>query len=125
MQHALWAEATTVGNQMPESEVASLFVQSLNEVIDLHESRLTVALHQRMPAPILLTLCFVSLLSIGLVGYSAGLTRWRSPFPTAALVLAVSSVVVLIVELDRPLGSRLFRVSETAMQDTQERMRER
>src|SRR6184192_2020185 len=35
-QQQLWAEAETVGQKNPNSIVAGLFVQSLNEVIDLH-----------------------------------------------------------------------------------------
>lgn len=125
IQRALWHEAATAMTRHAESEAVSLFVQSLNEMIDLHESRVTIALHQRMPTPILATLYVVSLLSIAVVGFSAGLSRWRSLFPTAALVIAVSSVVVLIVELDRPLSSRMFRISQSAMQDVQEAIAER
>lgn len=117
----LWAEAVLVGERYPESEMVSLFMRSLNEVIDLHESRITVALHQRLPTPILLTLYVVSILSMAVLGYGAGLSRTRTLLPTTALVVAVSAVVVLIVELDRPMG-RLIEVNQAALVDVREAM---
>jgi hypothetical protein len=121
----LWKEAAEAGREAPDSEMLALFVESMNEVIDLHESRVTVALYQRTPAPILITLCLVSLLSLGAVGFSAGLTRWRSLLPNSVLALAVSSVFTLIVELDRPFANRLFRVNQAAMHDVQREIGER
>jgi len=49
IQQQLWAEAETVGQKNPNSIVAGLFVQSLNEVIDLHPKRLQAALWSRIP----------------------------------------------------------------------------
>lgn len=116
---ALWREATTVAEAHPESEVVSIFVRSLNDVIDLHEARVTVALHQRLPLPILSTLLAIALLSALAIGFGSGLDRRRLPLATLALLLAVASVVVLIVELDQP-GSAIFRVNQSAMRDTLE-----
>lgn len=119
LHRGLWKEATETAKAHPDSEVVALFLASLNEVIDLHESRVTVALYQRLPRPILWTLYVVSILSMGLLGYGAGIGRWRSPFATVALTISVASVIVLIVELDRP-GGRLFRVNQHALEDLRE-----
>ena len=39
IQQKVWTEAETVGNKNPNSIVVGLFVQSLNEMIDLHAKR--------------------------------------------------------------------------------------
>lgn len=114
----MWAEMVDVAKEHPTSELVGRFQEALNAVIDLHQSRVTVSLYQRLPRPILLTLYFVSLLGLMVLGYGLGLARSRSMLASVVLILAVSSVVVVIVELDRP-GARIFRVNQQAMADVQ------
>lgn len=116
---AMWTEAVAVAGRYPESEVVGVFLIALNEVIDLHQSRVTVGLHQSLPRPILTTITLVALLAMGVLGYSSGLSRARSFVPTTAVIVAIAFVVVLIIELDRP-GGRLFEISQAAMDDTRE-----
>lgn len=115
----LWREAVTVAKAHPDSEVVGRFLEALNAVIDLHTTRVTVSLYQHLPDAIFNILVVVSLLAMVILGYGAGLGRWRSPLPTAALVVAIASVIVLIHQLDTP-GTRLFRISQYAMEDVQE-----
>ncbi|MBX3159462.1 MAG: hypothetical protein KF773_26055 [Deltaproteobacteria bacterium] len=122
LQNALWSEATAASVANPQSLPVSNFVVTLNPMFDLRESRITVALHQRLPPTILLMLYTTAVLSIGVFGYSTGLSRTRSLMPTAAVVLAITAVVALIVDLDNP-GSRLFAISQSALRDVQESMR--
>jgi len=56
IQGQLWSAATAVGLQHPDSIVVGLFVQSLNEVIDLHAKRVTAGLRNRIPGAIWMTL---------------------------------------------------------------------
>lgn len=121
LHEALWVEAKQVAAQQPESEIIALFVQSLNDVIDLHEERVAVGVYHRLPTAILATLYAVALLTMGVLGYSAGLAYLRSPLPTAAVVTAIAIVISLIVELDRP-WQRLFTVSEQSLADVLETM---
>lgn len=117
----MWAEATAVARAHPTSEIVGLFVASLNDVIDLHTSRQTVALHQRMPRAILDILLVVSVLATSIVGFGAGLAGWRSSVPTFALVLAIAAVTMMIMELDVP-GNRMFRVNQWAIENVFESM---
>lgn len=121
LQRLLWNEATEVATANPGSLPVSNFVLSLNDTIDLQESRVTVALHQRLPGTIVLTLYTIAALAIGVLGFVAGLGRTRSIVPTIALVVAISAVVSLIIDLDNP-GSRLIRVNQSAMMDLRESM---
>lgn len=124
IQGDLWDEAVRVGRAHPESMVMPLFVESLDQILDLHESRVTVGLYQRLPTPILTMLYTLSVLTISLIGWSSGLTRRRVLTPTVAMILAISAVIMLIIELDRPTGT-LFQVSTRAMEDVQRMLMQR
>lgn len=117
----LWREATALGQAAPRSQMVALFVSSLNQVIDLHTSRVTIVLHQRFPRPIFNMLFIVALLAMMVLGYAGGVCGRRAPMPTSAVILAISSVFALINALDAP-GSGLFRVNQWAMEDLQRMM---
>ena len=95
-----------------------MFVQSLNELIDLHTKRLTTALEYRVPASILVMLGAVSMLSMGVLGYHFGLAGSRNFTPSLILVLVFSAVLLLIIELDRP-QQRHVSISKQALLDLQ------
>jgi hypothetical protein len=119
----LWREAELVGRAHPSSKMVALFIESLNELIDLHTSRVSVVLHQRLPAAIFRMLLTVSLLALLVLGYASGLVALREPVTMAALVVCVASVVVMIRELDIP-GASLFRVDQWALEDVRRSMTE-
>jgi hypothetical protein len=114
----LWANATAVAHASPDSPIAALLILSLNNMIDLHEARVTVALYQRIPPAIFVCLYFVAVLAMGMVGIRAGLDRVRGVGAATLLVASVMCVMGLIAALDRP-ASRLFAVSKHAIEDTQ------
>ena len=64
-----------------------LFVQSLNQLIDLHAQRLMVGLHSRIPIVIWFVLIFVAALSFGSMGYQSGLTECAARPPFSRLLL--------------------------------------
>jgi hypothetical protein len=49
IQGQMWSAATAIGQQHPDSIIVGLFVQSLNEVIDLHAKRVNIGLRNRIP----------------------------------------------------------------------------
>jgi len=61
------------------------------------------------------------ILSIGLVGYNAGMARKRSPLIAVALALSLGAVIWLVVDLDRPQDG-LINVSQQPLIDLQERL---
>ena len=56
-----------------------------------------------------------------MVGYSAGLTRRRSPLTAVVLVLALSAVLTIVVDLDRPREGFL-QVSQQPLIDLQRQL---
>jgi hypothetical protein len=117
----LWAHAVAVGKQNPNSIVVGLFVQSLNEVIDLHTKRVTVGLRNRIPGPIWVALFAVAIVALATMGYHAGLSGTRRSFAVLAVAFAFSAVMLLIVDLDRPQQGA-FKVSQQALIDLRQSM---
>jgi hypothetical protein len=122
LHERLWAEAVAGSRVRPSSPIVALFVASLNDVIDVHEKRVTVSLYYRLPRPFLWTLLAVAVLALGVLGYSAGLSgSRRATIPTGAVILATALVMVLVIEMDRPWGA-VFRVPPQPLVDTRHTM---
>jgi hypothetical protein len=85
-----------------------LYVASLNEVIDLHEDRVTVGLHYHLPPILLWALVLVAFLSMGMLGIHFGLSGTRNLPATVALWLRTPRPFVTLrggatlAPLDRP-----------------------
>ena len=60
-----------------------------------------------MPETVLLLLFVGSALTLGMVGYSAGLTGRRSPLTAIALIVVLGAVITLIIDIERPQGGSL------------------
>lgn len=101
LQKQMWSIAESVAREQP-SDVVALFVESLNETIDVHSQRLTAGLYARVPPTIIWLLIGGVALSLGLVGYSAGLAGRRNPVLAVILVVALGAVIALVVDVDRP-----------------------
>lgn len=113
LQQKLWAVAVAAATQEPRSIPAGLFVQSLNELIDLHEKRLR-ALENRVPEVVFYLLFAVAAAGIGFIGYGSGLNGRRYFKSTALVSLLIVLVIVVIVDLDRPRRG-LITVSQNSM----------
>jgi len=96
--------------------------QSALGLMDLQTRRIQAALANRTPAIIWLTLYFTAVVAMIVVGYQAGLTQSRSPIATFSMALAFSAVMMLILDLDRPLQS-FFEVDVSVMRQVAELMR--
>ena len=102
LQGEMWALAEDVARE-EGNDVNALFIESLNDTIDLHAKRVTAGIYGRVPATILWLLIVGSALSLGLVGYSAGLAGKRSPVIASVLVFSMGAVLALVIDLDRPV----------------------
>ncbi len=118
----LWAHAVSLGQEHPHSITVGLFIQSLNEVIDLHGKRVTAGLRNRIPGVIWIALYLLAILAMAAIGYHSGMTRSRRSAVVILLTLAFSVVIHLTVDLDRG-GQGVIRVSQQALVDLQHSMR--
>jgi hypothetical protein len=103
----LWAIAEELVRDAPDSDMLALYVESLNETIDVNTARVTAGLYARVPVTVVQLLLVGAALTLGMVGFNAGLTRRRSPLTAVALVLVLGAVITLIIDLDRPTEGTL------------------
>ena len=92
---------------------------TLTELSTLNETRIVSGLYTRVPETVMLFLLFGSALSLGTVGYSAGLRERRSVVIALVLVVAMGAVLMLVIDLDRRQEG-VINVSQQAIQDVQE-----
>ena len=120
LEQKLWAEATAIANE-DRTPVVAVFIQSLNEMIDLNAKRSEIALWRRIPDMLFVTLAFLTILVMVLTGYWLGWTARRHVFPTALLIITFATTYLLVIDLDRPHGG-YFRVSKQPMIELSESM---
>jgi hypothetical protein len=83
----------------------NLFIGTLNDLIDTDAKRLTAAVLKRFPPTLWFTLAFLGGMSTVMLGFNSGLHGRRSRLATTSLIVAFSVVIILIVDLDRPIRS--------------------
>jgi hypothetical protein len=96
----LWAIADGAG-KISNTETTALFIESLNEVIELDASRVR-AIRNTIPDSIWFMLYVVTLFSMATLGYEIGLTGARSWVVRILLMIVFTTVITLIADLDRP-----------------------
>jgi amino acid permease len=121
IQNQLWAQAVVMGEKYPNSIVVGLFIQSLNQVIDLHAERVQVGLRNRVPRAIWLVLVTIAVVSLAAMGYHAGLAGTRRSLAVLAVAFGFSAVIGLIADLDRSQQG-LLNVGQHALIDLQRSM---
>ena len=97
----LWAETTSLAEARMDPPLRSLFVQAINESIDLHTSRVTVGMHYRIPDSIWFCLYGATFCAMFGVGYHFGLAMQKKVLIHLLLAALFSMVVLLIADLDR------------------------
>jgi len=121
---AILAELWTITEAVAKnngSDVVALYVESVNDTIDLNESRITAGIYARVPETVVLLLTGGAALSLAMVGYSAGLTGRRSLLSAIVLVVALGAVIMIVVDLDRPRDG-FIQVSQQPLIDLQQQI---
>lgn len=110
IQEELWRDAAAV-SQIDRTAVTAVYVESLNETIDLHEKRIA-ALENRVPQSVWLLIISVSVIAV----FTRGLTLSSRFWVTLVLIpFTIAIVVALIADLDTP-SSGLIRLDQRAME---------
>jgi len=115
LQEALWQQAKAVAGKDAAMVPTGLFIQTLNEMIDLQETRLT-ALRNRVPSIVLMALYSIAVIASGFMGYGSGLEVRRSRLPVYIASILICAVILLIQDLDRP-SSGFITTSQQPMVD--------
>jgi hypothetical protein len=100
IQNHLW-EIASGAIEQSDTISTGLFVQSLNEMIDMDTTRIT-GLRNKLPDDIWLMLALVTVFSMASLGFEYGIKGQRSWIGNILLVIAFTAVILLITDLDRP-----------------------
>lgn len=114
VQSKLWPITDKIVKfSQPDSIVTLLLVDAMNQVIDVHATRLA-AINDKLPISVTLMLVFIAAASLSVAGFNAGiagrLNRWRMTI--FALVLV--GVLLVINDFDHPVDG-FIRVSHSSM----------
>jgi len=110
LQEDLWLDAATLA-QNDRTAITAVYLNSLNETIDLHEKRVA-AFENRIPQPVWLLIISVSLIAVFTRGSRLTARFWL----TLILVpITIAIVVGLIADLDSP-SRGLIRLDQRALQ---------
>ena len=116
----LWTQTTALIRQTPDTETKALFIESINDLIALHTTRVTAGVY-RVPETVILVLMVGALLTLGVMGYSVGLTGRRGMLSPVVLMVALGTVLTLVIDLDRPREGFL-QVSQQPLIDLHEEL---
>jgi hypothetical protein len=116
----LWAHVSSAASEKPDTNTA-LVIRTINDVIDMHEKRVTGAVRNRVPISVWIALAAINALAMITLGTQVGHTGNRRLIALIPLALAFSVLVTLVVDLNRPL-SGLIKVGQQSMIDLQSSM---
>jgi hypothetical protein len=118
LQSDLWNLAVRATNDDPRPVTTGAFVSALNEMID-NQGKRHALLQMHVPEVVLLLLFIVFIASVGILGYSSGLSGKRIVAPTVLVSFLISMIVFIIIDLDRPMRG-LIQVDQGIMQELRE-----
>jgi hypothetical protein len=101
LQQVLWTQGTDAANQDPHAVTTGLYLQSLNDMFDAQDARDAARLNE-LPTSAIYLLLAISILSVGTLGYRAGLGGRRSLVGAVLLALVITLIIGIIIELDQP-----------------------
>jgi hypothetical protein len=117
----LWRVADTSMQSPGDSIDDSIFSNAIMAMIRANDERLQHTLFNRISPIIWLTLLAMSILSMIVMGYQAGLTGKRSILATWTLAITFAVVLTLVTDLDRP-QMKLFKMNQSLMTELQNRI---
>jgi hypothetical protein len=121
INNQLWAYASALAAADRSSEIDALFISSLNDMIELHNSRATI-IGYRIHGPVWLILYCITVLTMITVGYQEGIAGKGSIKMALVLALTFSAVIFLIADLDRITGT--LRVNQQPLLKLHQKIQE-
>ena len=101
----LWNIAVANAERDMNSDVAALYIESINQMMDVHATRLAIGVRMRIPMGIWVVLYSLTLLGMISMGYHAAIVESKRTNATWILSLSFAMVITLIAALDRPWGA--------------------
>ncbi|MDP9198064.1 MAG: hypothetical protein M3O07_02460, partial [Pseudomonadota bacterium] len=123
IQDQLWNTAVINARIDMNSDVAAMYIDSLNDVNAIHAMRVAVGIQARIPNEIWFVLYTITLVGMMGVGYQTGIAGSKRSMARPFLALTFALVFGLIASLDRP-DSGVMKVTQQPLIDLRESMAE-
>ena len=115
LQEDLWKQAMAAAKADPQMVPTGLFVQALNEMIDMGETRITAG-RNSVPAAVFVMLAGIAITALGFSGFE---TARSSRYHRIAMVITavmIATIILLVFDLDNPQAG-LISVSQQPLLD--------
>jgi CDP-diglyceride synthetase len=99
---SLWSYAEILAMRDRSSEVYSLYISSINDLVDNYNQRVTLALEYRIPVVVFYVLYVSLFFSMVVLGYQFGISGKGSFRINILMAIIFAVVMCLITALDRP-----------------------
>jgi hypothetical protein len=117
IQNSLWNTAVLNARKDMNSDVAALYIESLNELFNIEATRIDVAVRSRIPFNIWILLYVIVFLGMFSLGYLTAIAQSvRRSWTMIIMVLSFSLIILLIAALDRP-ESQFVNISQGPLKD--------
>jgi len=119
----LWHETVSLVREDIDSELRSLFIASVNDLISLSNERKIIALFISIPNAIWRSLLLLAAIGMLAFGYQAGIFGISKLFQLLLLPIAFGLVMVLIADLNARDPQRRFKVTQRPLIEVLEMMK--
>jgi hypothetical protein len=111
----LWGIAVANARKDMNSDVAALYIESLNDLAAINATRIAVGAQMRLPPIIWIALVGLTALGMAAAGYHTGIDDSQRSRLTVVLAIAFATVILMLAALDRPHG--FVRVTQQPLVD--------
>ncbi len=119
----LWEYAEELADEDRSSEVYALFTQSVNDLFDNFNQRITMTLEYRIPPLVIWILMIIAFFAMFTIGYQFGISGKGSFRINVFLAIIFGVVMFLISSLDRP-EKGLARLNQKPVLSLEKQMHE-
>lgn len=117
-QARLWEIAVAHARQDMDSDVAALYIESLNELFSIHALRVVHGMQSRIPLAIWIMLLVLTFMGMCALGYQTGIAGSKRSMARPFLAISFALVMALIGDLDQA-GGGFIRVPQQPLMDVQ------
>ncbi len=100
-QAKLWPATEGIIQSKPPGPLEVSVVAAMNEVLDLHTTRIS-AVRDRLPPVVLWMELFIAAASLAVAGFNAGLSGRMSRWRMTTFTLVLTAVILVIIDFDMP-----------------------
>lgn len=101
-QAQLWPLTEKIIENSKPGPIEAALVTSINQVLDIHTTRLAAAL-DKLPTTVTLMMLFIAAAALGVAGFNAGIFGKMSRGRMTAFALVLTLIMFVIQDYDRPL----------------------